>query len=590
MNSKLYINCLYDCKFYYFNKINIILFLGDFMNIEFKDLPMADLVPGYIYEGGRREDGHRGRSGEVLSKLLGVDNAGGFRKKRIEGRDDGYAFIALALRGDDPLWPNEFDENTGKLKYYGDNKEGTDFLSTGKKGNLILKQVFDKLIFFNILDIPPFFAFQRISGEDLKFLGLAVPGHPDIPPSESLKLYRGQTRNGKEFLNYESYFTILDTGEESISREWIKSLVEDNENNLRYAPTAWKNFIEKGREGIKPLEVIHHYENRGEKNGCNKLYYGVPGSGKSHEIKKVLNDIPESQKERVLFHPDYTYSDFIGQILPKVENGDISYPFTPGPFTRILEKAFHDPDDSYYLIIEEINRGNAPAIFGDIFQLLDRVKEKSKNDFGNSEYSITNSDIAKYIYNKSELEEYGDKIRIPSNLSIYATMNTSDQNVFTLDTAFQRRWEMEMIKNNWDDEKVKFPIKGININWDVFGKGMNELIIEKNKHGLSSEDKRLGAYFIKKEDLIMGDEEKTEEEIKKLFAEKVLKYLWDDAFKFHREDVFDEKEVEQFTLEFFLDKFTNKETDENRFSIFTNEARSYIGLDEKSDQGQEDEE
>lgn len=559
------------------------------MNIKFRELPESDLIPGNIYEGGRRDvDGVTGKGRDVLAKLLGVDNAGGFRKKKIDGNDDGYAFVALALRGNDPLWPNEFDETTGLLKYYGDNKIGTNFLTTGKKGNLILKEVFDKLNYFNILDIPPFFAFQNINdGEDLKFLGLAVPGHPDICSYDALELYQGETNDGDKFLNYKAFFTILDTGEEPISREWLKRLVEDNENSLQYAPTAWKDFIEKGLEGIKPLEVIHDYKNRDEKDGCNKLYYGVPGSGKSHQINRDLKDIPELQKERILFHPDYTYSDFIGQILPKTENGDISYIFTPGPFTRILEKAFHNPNESYYLIIEEINRGNAPAIFGDVFQLLDRIKETSeerKECRGTSEFSITNIDIAKYIYNTRELEKYGYKVRIPSNLSIYATMNTSDQNVFTLDTAFQRRWDMEMIKNNWDDEKVKFKIKGTNMDWSVFGKGMNELIIKENKHGLSSEDKRLGAYFIKKEDF---DENMNDSETKKLFAEKVLKYLWDDAFKFGRRHVFEEEEGQPFTLEFFIDKFTDDET-EDSFSIFTKEARSYIGLKDKTNQGLDD--
>ena len=553
------------------------------MNIKFKDLPDADLIVGCIYEGGRKEDSVTGYGADVLKKLLSVSTGGGFRKRNIKDSRE-TAFVVISLIGDEPLWPNEYNKTNGMLKYYGDNKKGTNFLSTGKKGNVILKEVFDKLNYFNISDIPPFFAFQKTEGRDLEFLGLAVPGHPDIPSFDDLILYKKETDNGEEFLNYEAYFTILDTGEKPISREWIKSLVEDNEDNLQYAPTAWKDFIEKGREGIKPLEVIHYYENREDKDGCNKLYYGVPGSGKSREINKQLKEIPESQKERVLFHPDYTYSDFIGQILPKTENGEITYPFIPGPFTRILEKAFHNPNNHYYLIIEEMNRGNAPAIFGDIFQLLDRKSEDERLLKGTSEYSITNADIAKSIYNNPELEKYGYKIRIPSNLSIYATMNTSDQNVFTLDTAFQRRWDMEMIKNDWDDKKLKFNILDTNISWNEFGKGMNKLIIDKNKHGLSSEDKRFGAYFIKKEDSKGNDDEK---ETKK-FAEKVLKYLWDDAFKFHRDHVFDGDEVEQFALEFFIEKFIENEKDD-KFSIFTNDARSYIGLEEKSKQGKNDE-
>ena len=266
----------------------------------------------------------------------------------------------------------------------------------------------------------------------------------------------------------------------------------------------------------------------------------------------------------------------------------MSYPFSPGPFTRILKKAFHDPTHEYFLVIEEINRGNAPAIFGDVFQLLDRIEiDDSDYGIGTSEYSITNLNIAKEIYTDIEYKYYGDKIRIPSNLSIIATMNTSDQNVFTLDTAFQRRWDMKMIKNDFKSDDLKFDLVGTGMKWNEFAEGLNKLIIEKNKHGLSSEDKRLGAYFIKKEDFEVEETEEKDEKIRNIFAEKVLKYLWDDAFKFYRTDVFDEKEVDQFTLEFFIDKFVADETND-KFSIFTNEARSYIGLEEKSKQGQED--
>ena len=445
------------------------------------------------------------------------------------------------------------------------------FLSTKKQGNLILKEVFDKVYDFNIFDIPPFFAFERVGEqEDLKFLGLAVPGHPSIHPSEYLKLYKGKNNKGEDVLNYEAYFTILDTGEKPITRKWITSLIEDNENNLRYAPDAWKEFIEKGE--ITPLEVTHEYKNRDIK-GYNKLYYGVPGSGKSKKIDDELNEIPESQKERVLFHPDYTYSDFIGQILPEVKDEQINYSFAPGPFTKILEKAFHNPDKEFYLIIEELNRGNAPAIFGDVFQLLDRVKEHSENNeypIGTSEYSITNLDIAKSIYNNSEFKEYGEKVRIPSNLSIIASMNTSDQNVFTLDTAFQRRWNMEMVDNDFENVDKDFYNTGVmetDVSWKEFNTRINDIILEKNQSMMSSEDKRLGVYFVNKEEV-----KNTE-----LFAQKVIKYLWDDAFKFSREEVFDNKYT---SLEYIIKDLKDNEVE--KFSIFEKTIREKLEEKEKS--------
>lgn len=122
----------------------------------------------------------------------------------------------------------------------------------------------------------------------------------------------------------------------------------------------------------------------------NILLYGVPGSGKSWTIEHEYCK-PSTNVERLVFHPDYTYADFIGQILPNVaENGQVSYKFTPGPFTTILKDAYQNPDKEYILIIEEINRGNAPAIFGEVFQLLDRIKE----DNNNGEYP-TGTTIAK---------------------------------------------------------------------------------------------------------------------------------------------------------------------------------------------------
>lgn len=261
--------------------------------------------------------------------------------------------------------------------------------------------------------------------------------------------------------------------------------------------------------------------------GENILLYGVPGSGKSHTIQR---DYCSDSRfiERVVFHPDYTYSDFVGQILPRVINGSLKYVFTAGPFTNVMRKAWQNPSQMFYLVIEELNRGNAPAIFGEIFQLLDR-KEEDKyldSEIGESEYGITNYDVAKEVYGTEN-----HLVRIPSNLTILATMNTADQNVFTLDTAFQRRWDMRQIENDFTKEENRkqadLIIAGTNISWGAFATTINELIIENNMDMASSEDKRLGTYFVKFKEL----------EPKK-FSEKVLKYLWDDAFKMEKDTIF----------------------------------------------------
>lgn len=338
--------------------------------------------------------------------------------------------------------------------------------------------------------------------------------------------------------------------------------------------------------------------------GYNVLLYGVPGSGKSWTIEHEYCK-SESKVERLVFHPDYTYSDFIGQILPNVaEDGQVSYKFTPGPFTNILRDAYLNPADEYILIIEEINRGNAPAIFGEVFQLLDRKVEIEENDdgypTGSSEYGITNPNIAKIVYGDST-----HKVRIPSNLSIIGTMNTSDQNVFTLDTAFQRRWDMRLIENdfsNVDPKLADAEILDTTVSWREFCTAVNEIVVGNSARMTSSEDKRLGAYFVHLRDLKfnpdMGDlkegrydqlrKKESEESLtssetvelttirdalkqNRKFPEKVIKYLWDDAFKFNREFIFEITEYQ--SLEQVIRAFMYSKGIE-RFNVFKENVRA----------------
>lgn len=282
---------------------------------------------------------------------------------------------------------------------------------------------------------------------------------------------------------------------------------------------------------ISDENVVKEVSGKRKTGAENILLYGVPGSGKNHEIKTKYCD-DEKLMERVVFHPDYTYSDFVGQILPRVQkdkddNEKLKYVFTPGPFTRILKKAQEDPNNPYYLVIEELNRGNAPAIFGEIFQLLDRkdADEFPAEEVGESEYGISNYDIAKEVYGDAN-----HPVRIPSNMNILATMNTADQNVFTLDTAFLRRWSTRQIKNNFEkSEHSKDMIDGTKVNWGAFATVINDMIIDINTDMASSEDKRLGIYYAKKKEL---DADR--------FSEKVLKHLWDDAFKMDKPAIFNE--------------------------------------------------
>lgn len=322
------------------------------------------------------------------------------------------------------------------------------------------------------------------------------------------------------------------------------------------------------------------------------IYYGVPGSGKSHTISERLKNKykitdEDLYVERTVFHPEYTNADFIGQIIPRLVQGKTDFQFKPGPFTSILKKALYDSEHRYVLIIEEINRGNAAAIFGEIFQLLDRVKngvtsteqqgESFHNHYGKgwSDYFVMNSEMNNYI--RDSQDSYDGKaidvngihfsgntgIRLPPNLSILATMNTSDQNVFTLDNAFQRRWDMKIVENVFGttqeeiNQKDAFVDSKHIITWERFQKAINIKIGKMSQEaGLSSmEDKRLGCWFVSAENkdgafVIPKD----------VFAEKVLKYLWDDAFKFNREKIFNGYQT--------LEDLTKAFKGESEFAVF----------------------
>ena len=362
--------------------------------------------------------------------------------------------------------------------------------------------------------------------------------------------------------NFRRYFAgFVDSAE--IPESWPKDVGLE----AIFRSETKNGILTIGRFGLEYIDNAtnpfgQRVENYRKDGGKNILLYGVPGSGKSWTIENKYRE-EDDVVERVVFHPDYTYSDFIGQILPFVsgDGGTVSYRFQPGPFTKVLRDATQNPAMKYILIIEEVNRGNAPAIFGDIFQLLDRKTEANDNGWplGSSEYGITNADIAKVVYG-SETEE----VKIPSNLWLLGTMNTSDQNVFTLDTAFQRRWKMKMIDNRFEtthgfaDENIR----DTDLTWKKFCTTINETIVGSSTGMASTEDKRLGKYFVQKKDL-EGDG----------FAEKVIKYLWDDAFKFNQSEVFDKSRFP--TLEEVIREF-NERVENKRLVIFNEELKTKL--------------
>ena len=330
------------------------------------------------------------------------------------------------------------------------------------------------------------------------------------------------------------------------------------------------------------------------KGGKNEIYYGTPGCGKSYLVDKIFNT-KENKIFRTVFHPEYSNADFVGQILPTLDDEDntkIIYKFNEGIFTQALKFAYFNPTISVYLIIEEINRGNASAIFGDIFQLLDR------NEFGECIYSIHNENIAKCL----ELNPLSE-IKIPTNLSLIGTMNTSDQNVFTLDTAFKRRWNMKKIRNSFkdidnfrnlsiyeqEDKQYKYDlankyVPGSSYTWREFVEKVNAKISEKGKgYFIQSEDKEIGVYFVTPSYLSSKPNDNNAFLIKK-FGEKVLMYLWNDVVKTNPEKLFnlttsDGKTIS--SLDNLLDEFEKIPNGES-LSIFSSNIFFKINNDELS--------
>ena len=351
---------------------------------------------------------------------------------------------------------------------------------------------------------------------------------------------------------------------------YLSAGIADSSANVSYASTSdlhdkWNDIIVAA--GGSPIKLP-------EGDGAYQLItYGAPGTGKSHEID---NRTDESNSIRVTFHPDTDYAAFVGTYKPTMDEQEryaldatgkthkieakektIVYSFVPQAFMRAYVEAWRRYTDAslqgdtktYYLVIEEINRGNCAQIFGDLFQLLDRA------DNGFSAYAITpDDDIQKFLetdkdYKLSDIPltvdikktsedgekviataadiKSGKKLVLPPNLCIWATMNTSDQSLFPIDSAFKRRWEWEYVPIEDANKNWKIDVGGVKYNWWSFLEKINYLIATET----SSEDKQLGYFFVKAKDKVIDA---------KTFVSKVIFYLWGDVFKDNLpdEDVF----------------------------------------------------
>lgn len=300
--------------------------------------------------------------------------------------------------------------------------------------------------------------------------------------------------------------------------------------------------------------------------GKNVIFYGAPGTGKSYGIKYFIreNGLPDYDPKvgnplvfRVTLHPEYDYSDLVGQLRPSVkENDRVTYELAPGVFTSALKKAVENPDKHVFLIMEEMSRSNVAAVFGDLFQLLDR------DATGRSQYSINNELLANKVFGIGPDQANDFPVFLPSNLTIIGTVNTNDQNVFVMDTAFKRRFLWKYVSTNIDlahfTNNAKIEIAtDYSIDWAVFYQSLNHFIVADL--GLA-EDKQIGPYFIN-----FQDEDKVDEngqpvlvdrkQATELVRDKLLQYLWEDVAKVAQNTFVDKKLFDDQKISCFADLY-----------------------------------
>lgn len=298
----------------------------------------------------------------------------------------------------------------------------------------------------------------------------------------------------------------------------------------------------------KGFEEVNFYTGIKCKYPRNRIVFGAPGTGKSFRLKDDCRSLLANTTggyERVTFHPDYTFSQFVGAYKPVTDNeGNIRYDFVPGPFMRVYVKAIKsgrtDNPQPFILVVEEINRAKVAAVFGDVFQLLDR------DALGASEYEIeVAEDIKKYL--AAELGGDPDnycQIRIPDNMFIWASMNSADQGVFPMDTAFKRRWSFEYLGINENESKIRGNIMlGEDdiqvVEWNILRKAINEKLASEYR---VNEDKLMGPFFLPK--TIITTVSDTDDTIADTdlfldtFKSKVIMYLYEDAAKQHKHKLF----------------------------------------------------
>lgn len=435
---------------------------------------------------------------------VGVNNL----KKLIQGKNKftdeqmSKSAILFYKTVNNLLSTSSIDEQKKILSDYSQNKFSKD-LGIGR---------LSPILFY--LNDKSFYPINKKTLLTYKFLSLALGSEEEL--SDNLKDYIDSNCKYQYLLNDlsdEFSFDKCDIGDVKVFDQfshWICA-VDDylRSKKVKMLPL---NIL---RSGSKP--TFESDEKR------NKIYFGAPGTGKSYNLNQDKNDLLEDFEdnyERVTFHPDYSYANFVGTYKPVPKDTSITYKFVPGPFMRVLKKALSKPSEPFLLIIEEINRSNVAAVFGDVFQLLDREDNESM-------YPIDATEDMRSYLNE-------DKVIIPQNMFVWATMNSADQGVFPMDTAFKRRWDFKYFSINHNENLIENTHVIINekpLNWNTLRKQINaELLSYK-----LNEDKLLGPFFAFNEFI---NEEIPIKDFKDIFKNKIIMYLFEDAARSRRNELF----------------------------------------------------
>ena len=389
------------------------------------------------------------------------------------------------------------------------------------------------------------------------------------------------------------------TGKEQKGKFTIRNYFAGGYSELR---------IKKADDGIFDIEItnVNTPYDDGKEDGLEEkevmakpslslqqIFYGAPGTGKSHTIKE---ETKESDVIRTTFHPDTDYSTFVGAYKPTtallpicdelgqpmkigattLHKEQIVYEFVAQSFLQAYVNAWKkfDKDDKQYLVIEEINRGNCAQIFGDLFQLLDR------NDYGFSDYPIkadadmkrqlqkafaglviAQKDKINAMYEGKDIVSQvlnGDILLLPNNLYIWTTMNTSDQSLFPIDSAFKRRWDWTYMPISNAEKDWIIEVDGSKYDWWQFLEKINEKIGSTTNF----EDKKLGYFFCKAQDGVISA---------KTFVGKVIFYLWNDVFKDYEfgDAIFNDEDGSKLSFDkFYTSEGKNSKVVEEKVALF----------------------